>query len=74
MIVGVEKLYSADRAKRFAVFQQPLDAIEAQRYIDGTKGMLAPAPDGLDGPGPNIMMDAYAAQARLYMATYGTTQ
>lgn len=74
LIVGVEKLYSADRDKRFAVFQQPLDAIEAQRYIDATQGMLAPAPEGLDGPGPNIMMDAYAAQARLYMATYGATQ
>ncbi|NWK94421.1 thiolase [Sphingobium lactosutens] len=74
LIVGVEKLYSADREKRFAVFQQPLDAAEAQRYIDATQGMLAPAPEGLDGPGPNIMMDAYAAQARLYMATYGATQ
>lgn len=74
LVVGVEKLYSEDRAKRFAVFQQPLDALEAQRYINCTQGMLAPAPAGMDGPGPNIMMDAYAAQARLYMATYGTTQ
>jgi acetyl-CoA acyltransferase len=74
LIVGVEKLYSSDRDKRFAVFQQPLDADEARRYIAATQGMLAPAPEGLDGPGPNIMMDAYAAQARLYMATYGATQ
>lgn len=68
------KLYSSDRAKRFAVFQQPLDAGVAQAYLDRTAGMLAPTPEGLDGPGPNIMMDAYAAQARLHMATYGTTQ
>lgn len=74
LIVGVEKLYSADREKRFAVFQQPLDAIEARKYLDRTRGMLAPTPPGLDGPGPNIMMEAYAAQARLHMATYGTTQ
>lgn len=73
LVVGVEKLYNEDRAKRFAVFQQPLDALEAQRYLDCTKGKLAPAPAGLDGAGPNIMMDAYAAQARLHMATYGTT-
>ena len=49
LVVGVEKLYSADREKRFAVFQQPLDAVEAQRYITATQGMLAPAPEGLDG-------------------------
>ena len=73
LVVGVEKLYSEDRAKRFAVFQQPLDALVAQRYLDCTKGRLAPVPEGLDGPGPNIMMDAYAAQARLHMAIYGTT-
>jgi acetyl-CoA acetyltransferase len=73
LVVGVEKLYSDDRAKRFAVFQQPLDAQEAGRYLAVTRGMLAPTPPGMDGPGPNIMMDAYAAQARLHMATYGTT-
>ena len=35
--------------------------------------MLAPVPDDAIASGPNIMMDAYAAQARLHMATYGTT-
>ena len=74
LVVGVEKLYSEDRAKRFAVFQQPLDADVARHYLDVTRGMLVPTPPGLDGSGPNIMMDAYAAQARLHMATYGTTQ
>jgi acetyl-CoA acyltransferase len=74
LVVGAEKLYSADRAKRFAVFQQPLDAGVAQAYLDITRGMLAPPPTGEDRTGPNIMMDAYAAQARLHMATYGTTQ
>ncbi|MBB5685893.1 thiolase family protein [Sphingobium boeckii] len=74
LVVGVEKLYSDDRAKRFAVFQQPLDALVAQGYLDRTQGMLAAAPEGMDGPGPNIMMQAYAAQARLHMATFGTTQ
>lgn len=74
LVVGVEKLYSADRAKRFAVFQQPLDAALAADYLTRTAPLLAPAPTGLEGPGPNIMMDAYAAQARLHMATYGTTQ
>ena len=74
LVVGVEKLYSEDREKRFAVFQQPFDAELAARYLELTKGMLASAPEGIEGPGPNVMMDAYAAQARLHMATYGTTQ
>jgi acetyl-CoA acyltransferase len=73
LIVGVEKLFSTDRAKRFAVFQQPLDAQVAQDYLDCTQHLLVPPPPGMDGPGPNIMMDAYGAQARLHMATYGTT-
>ncbi len=74
LVVGVEKLYSEDRAKRFAVFQQPRDALEARSYLDRTRGLLAPAPAGMEDPGPNIMMQAYAAQARLHMAVYGTTQ
>jgi acetyl-CoA acyltransferase len=74
LVVGVEKLYSDDRAKRFAVFQQPLDIEEARRYLAKTASLLAPAPPGQDTTGPNVMMEAYAAQARLHMATYGTTQ
>jgi acetyl-CoA acyltransferase len=73
LIVGVEKLYSEDRAKRFAVFQQPLDAQVASEYLQRTRALLAPAPAGAEVSGPNILMQAYAAQARLHMATYGTT-
>jgi acetyl-CoA acetyltransferase len=35
--------------------------------------MLAPVPDGIAVNSRNALMDAYAAQARLHMATYGTT-
>ena len=72
LVVGAEKLYNPDRDKRFAVFQQPLDVIEAQRYLTATQGRLAPVPAGHDLPSPNVLMEAYAAQARLHMATYGT--
>ncbi|WP_066557534.1 thiolase family protein [Croceicoccus bisphenolivorans] len=74
LVVGVEKLYSRDREKKFAVFQQPLDIALAKQYVEDTRPLLAPPPEGFDGPGPNAMMDAYAAQARLHMKTYGTTQ
>ncbi len=73
LVTGVEKLYNEDRARRMAVFQQPLDAELAAAYLERTRGKLVPTPPGLDGPGPNVMMDAYAAQARLHMATYGST-
>lgn len=73
LVVGVEKLYSSDRAKKFAVFQQPLDIAEAEAYLRRTRGMLAPVPPGEPESGPNAMMDAYGAQARLHMATFGTT-
>lgn len=74
IVVGVEKLYSQDRDKRFAVFQQPLDIAEARRYLQSTEGLLEPVPPGQDCASPNVLMEAYAAQARLHMATYGTTQ
>ncbi len=74
LVVGVEKLYSQDRAKRFAVFQQPRDIEEAEGYISRTANLLQPVPEGLDLESPNALMEAYAAQARLHMATYGTTQ
>jgi acetyl-CoA acyltransferase len=73
LVVGTEKLYSDDPARKFAVFRQPLDIAEAQRYLDVTKGRLAPVPEGSESPSVNALMDAYAAQARLHMATYGTT-
>ena len=74
LVVGVEKLYSDDRAKRFAVFQQPRDLVEARDFIAKTAHLLRPIPEGKQSESPNVLMEAYAAQARLHMATYGTTQ
>lgn len=74
IVVGVEKLYSDDRAKRFAVFQQPRDLVEARAFIARTAHLLQPVPEGRQSESPNVLMEAYAAQARLHMATYGTTQ
>ena len=74
LVVGVEKLYSDDRAKKFAVFQQPRDLVEAEAYLAKTAGLLAPVPPGGESDSPNILMQAYAAQARLHIATYGSTQ
>ncbi|MEE4453352.1 thiolase family protein [Novosphingobium resinovorum] len=74
LVVGVEKLYSDDRAKRFAVFQQPRDMVEAVAYIERTRDLLTPVPADKRAASPNVLMEAYAAQARLHMGTYGSTQ
>jgi len=74
LVVGVEKLYSDDRAKRFAVFQQPRDLVEATGYLERTRDLLAPVPADKIAVSPNVLMEAYAAQARLHMGTYGSTQ
>lgn len=74
LVVGVEKLYSDDRAKKFAVFQQPRDLVEAEAYLAKTADLLAPVPSDGESDSPNVLMQAYAAQARLHMATYGSTQ
>lgn len=74
LVVGVEKLYSDDRAKRFAVFQQPRDLVEARGYLERTLDLLVPVPADKVAASPNVLMEAYAAQARLHMGTYGSTQ
>lgn len=74
LAVGVEKLYSEDRDKKFAVFQQTLDVEVARKYLRETAGRLAPVPDEAQRESPNVLMEAYAAQARLHMATYGSTR
>lgn len=74
LVVGVEKLYSEDREKKFAVFQQKLDIEVAEAYLDRTRDRLTPVPSEFEGPSPNVLMEAYAAQARLHMATYDTTR
>ena len=64
LVVGTEKIYSDDPARKFAVFRQPLDIAEAGRYLEITAGRLAPIPEGMQTPSVNAMMDAYAAMAR----------
>lgn len=73
LAVGVEKLYVEDRDKRFAVFRQPLDVEVARSYLAAAEGRLAPVPAGSESRSPNVLMEAYAAQARLHMAHYGST-
>ncbi len=74
LAVGAEKLYTQDRTRKFAVFQQPLDIVVAREYLARIIDRLAPIPPGQENDSPNVLMEAYAAQGRLHMATYGSTQ
>lgn len=75
LVVGTEKLYSEDRVKRFAVFNQTPDLEQAEAYLARYGDRLADMPpqNGDDELG-SVLMDCYAAQARLHMKRFGTTQ
>lgn len=77
LVVGTEKLYHEDREKRFAVFNQPCDLEQARLYLELIRDRLVEAPGatGTTGDEPrSVLMDSYAAQARLHMTLFGTTQ
>ncbi len=75
LAVGVEKLHSEDRAARFALFNQPLDVREAHAFLDRYRDRLAEAPSGSSGAeAQSVLMECYAAWARMHMKAFGTTQ
>ncbi len=74
LVVGTEKLYHEDKNKRYAVFNQPCDIEQARRYLELVHDRLPPAPEVPGDEIRSIPMDSYAAQARLHMSLFGTTQ
>jgi len=77
LAVGVDKLFSEDKAKSFAVFDGAWDVHDAPAQM---ARLMALAPDvtpppGFEEPGKrSVFMDIYASLARLHMKTFGTTQ
>lgn len=77
LAVGVEKMYSSDRAKMFSAFDSGWD-IETteeskQRLLQLGQGLEIP--EGSTSPKPySVFMDIYAASAREHMKRFGTTQ
>lgn len=74
LVVGTEKLYHEDREKRFAVFNQPCDLEQARLFLERIRDRLADAPEAAGDEPRSVLMDSYAAQARLHMTLFGTTQ
>lgn len=74
LVVGTDKLYLEDRARRIAIFNQPLDVEEARKYLEMYKDEFAPAPTSSTDEPRSVLMEFYAAQALLHMKRFGTTQ
>lgn len=77
LAVGVDKLFSSDKEKSFAVFDGGWDVHTATEQMQVLMS-LAPdvkPPEGFVEPGKrSVFMDIYASLARLHMKTFGTTQ
>lgn len=75
LAVGTDKMYVEDRARRMAMFSQPLDLEEARKYLEAYQGELIEAPPAQNpGEQRSVLMDFYSAQAKLHMKRFGTTR
>lgn len=77
LAVGVDKLYSSDRAKSFGVYAGAWDVhnTAAQMELLSGLGSSVRPPPGTPEPGQRSpFMDIYASLSRLHMEMFGTTQ
>ncbi len=77
LVVGAEKLHMEDRARKLAVFSQPLDLAMVTSFVRENEARVAdvqPPPEvSIDASVRSIFMDSYSINARLHMKKYGTT-
>lgn len=77
LAVGVDKLFSADKEKSFAVFDGAWDvhtAAEQMKNLMQLSADILPPPDYVEPGKRSVFMDIYASLARLHMKAFGTTQ
>ena len=77
LAVGVDKLFSSDKERSFAVFDGAWDVHTATKQMQHLMSLSAdiPLPADYVEPGQrSVFMDIYASLARLHMKTFGTTQ
>jgi acetyl-CoA acetyltransferase len=78
LAVGAEKMYDADKARSFAIFDGAWDvhqvAASTQALLTLGEG-VQPPPGRPEGSSPrSVFMDIYAALAKFHMKTYGSTE
>jgi len=82
LVLGMEKMYSADKGRTFAAFSAGIDVEQAQQFIAQLQAQQAARAtsgtggdsDGGAGKSRSVFMDIYAAGARAHMQRYGTTK
>jgi acetyl-CoA acetyltransferase len=77
LAVGVDKLFSTDKEKSFAVFDGAWDVHTATQQMADLQRLAAhvpPPPDYVEPGKRSVFMDIYAGLARLHMKEFGTTQ
>ncbi|NMM38239.1 MAG: thiolase family protein [Glaciimonas sp.] len=77
LAVGVDKLFSTDKEKSFAVFDGAWDvhtATEQMQHLVSLAADVKPPEDFVEPGKRSVFMDIYASLARLHMKTFGTTQ
>lgn len=77
LAIGVEKMYSTDKARMFSAFDGAWDVHSVDTNRDTLIGMGdgVAVPPGTTSERPySVFMDVYAGFSRLHMKTFGTTQ
>jgi acetyl-CoA acetyltransferase len=77
LAIGVEKMYSEDKALMFSAFDGAWDVHEVEqsraRFADMARGVEVP--EGTTSPRPySVFMDIYAGFCRMHMREFGTTR
>jgi acetyl-CoA acyltransferase len=77
LAIGVEKMFSEDKARMFSAFDGAWDVHEVERsralFAEMAKGVAVP--EGSTSPRPySVFMDIYAGFCRMHMREFGTTQ
>lgn len=76
LALGVEKMYTADKAKGMAAFGAGVDVEQLKQIMQQLKPPSEEKAGAESGAGKSrsVFMDIYAAGARAHMARYGTTK
>jgi acetyl-CoA acetyltransferase len=78
LAVGVDKMYDADKARSFAIFDGAIDVHRSKETFEGLmklgEGVEPPADAALTNQQRSPFMDVYACFAKAHMKMFGLTQ
>ena len=77
LAIGVEKMFSEDKARMFSAFDGAWDVheVEKSKSLFDEMAVGVEIPEGTTSPRPySVFMDIYAGFCRMHMREFGTTQ